>query len=106
MQSACCLSSEIRDSYEFIDMDNEVTMEREQQERQSEEGIDVPLDLINTDTLRNMVNEFVTREWSELSDSEYSLDDKINQVIQQLKDGKAKVVFDLKSETCNIVATK
>ncbi len=106
MQSVCCLSSEIWDSSDFIDMDNEVTIERERQERQSEEGIDVPLDQINPDTLRNMVNEFVTREWSELSDSGYSLDNKIDQVIQQLKEGKAKVVFDLKSETCNIIPTK
>ena len=71
-----------------------------------EEGIDVPLEQINPDTLRNMVAEFVTREWSELSDDEYSLDDKIRQVTQQLKDGKAKVVFDLTTETCNIVPSR
>lgn len=68
-----------------------------------EEGIDVPYERIAPDSLRAMIEEFVTREWSELSDSGYTLDDKVEQVIRQLKDGKAKVVFDLTTETCNIV---
>jgi uncharacterized protein len=70
-----------------------------------EEGIDVPYEQISPDTLSAMIEEFVTREWSELSDSGYSLDEKVAQVIQQLKDKKAKVVFDLTTETCNIVST-
>lgn len=73
------------------------------QHEQSEDGVDLPLDRIDPDTLRNMVEEFVTREWSELTDAGCSLDEKIEQVIQQLKADKAKVVFDLTTETCNIV---
>jgi hypothetical protein len=73
------------------------------QHEQCEEGVDLPLDRINPDTLRNMVEEFVTREWSEMSDAGYSLDEKIEQVIQQLNTDKAKVVFDLTTGTCNIV---
>ncbi|MDO9309757.1 MAG: YheU family protein [Deltaproteobacteria bacterium] len=66
-------------------------------------GIEVPLERIDPDTLRRMIEEFVTREWSELGDSGYSLDDKVEQVIKQLKDGKARVVFDVTTESCNIV---
>ena len=72
-------------------------------QRHGEEGIDVPLERIDPDTLRNMIEEFVTRDWSELTDAGYSLEDKIEQVVQQLKDKRAKVVFDMTSETCNIV---
>lgn len=68
-----------------------------------EEGVEIPFERINTDTLRNLVSEFVSREWEELGDSHHTLDDKIAQVLQQLKDKKAKVVFDLKTETCNII---
>ena len=71
-----------------------------------EEGVDIPWDRINPDTLRNMISEFVTREWAELSDSGYTLDEKIEQVMKQLQDKKAKVVFDLSSQTCNIVVTR
>ncbi|HBA73578.1 MAG: hypothetical protein A2X82_02230 [Geobacteraceae bacterium GWC2_55_20] len=66
-------------------------------------GIEVPLERIDPDTLRRMIEEFVTREWSELGDAGYSLDDKVEQVIGQLKDGTARVVFDITTESCNIV---
>ncbi|HBG07960.1 MAG: hypothetical protein A2075_11815 [Geobacteraceae bacterium GWC2_58_44] len=81
----------------------EVTIEYDRQDDQTEEGVIVPLDRINPDTLRKMVEEFVTRDWSELTDAGRTLDEKIEQVIQQLEDGRAKVVFDLTTETCNII---
>ena len=81
----------------------EVTIERDQQNEYAEEGVDVPLDRINPETLRKMVEEFVTREWSDLSDADCTFEDKVEQVMQQLKDHRIKVVFDLTSETCNIV---
>ena len=68
-----------------------------------EEGIVVPWERIDPDTLRRMLEEFVTREWSELTDSGFSMDEKIGQVIAQLRDKRARVVFDLTTETCNIV---
>ena len=81
----------------------EVTIERDQQNEYAEEGVDVPLDRINPETLRKMVEEFVTREWSDLSDADCSFEDKVEQVFQQFKEKRIKVVFDLTSETCNIV---
>ena len=81
----------------------EVTIERDQQNEYAEEGVDVPLDRVNPETVRKMVEEFVTREWSDLSDAECTFEDKIEQVLKQLKDNKIKVVYDLTSETCNIV---
>jgi uncharacterized protein YheU (UPF0270 family) len=81
----------------------EVTIERDQQDDYSEDGVEVPVDRINPDTLRKMVEEFVTREWSDLADSDFTFEDKIEQVFQQFNDNKIKVVFDLTSETCNIV---
>ena len=84
----------------------EVTIERDQQNEYAEEGVEVPLDRINPETLRKKVEEFVTREWSDLSDADCTFEDKIEQVLQQLKDNRIKVVFDLTSETCNIVPSK
>jgi hypothetical protein len=71
-----------------------------------EEGVEVPVDRINFDTLHNLITEFVTREWEELGDASYTLEQKIEQVRQQMKDGKVKIVFDLTSNTCNIVPSK
>jgi len=84
----------------------EVTIEREQQHEYAEEGVDVPLDHINPETLRKLVEEFVTREWSDLSDADCTFEENVEQVMQQLRDSKIKVVFDLTSESCNIIPTE
>ena len=66
----------------------------------AEEGLEIPLDRINPDTLRNMLAEFVTREWA---DEECTPDRRIEQVLRQLRERKAKVMYDLSTETWNIV---
>ena len=76
---------------------------RQQQPAHDEDGIDVPWDSINPDTLRNLIAEFVTREWS---DTEFSLDTKIEQVLKLIRTRQAKIVFDMVSKTCNIVPSK
>jgi uncharacterized protein YheU (UPF0270 family) len=65
-----------------------------------EEGIEIPLDRINPETLRNMLSEFVTREWA---DEECTLERRIEQVLRQLRERKAKVMYDCRTETWNIV---
>jgi uncharacterized protein YheU (UPF0270 family) len=68
-----------------------------------EEGVDVPLDRIDPAALRNLIAEFVTREWEELGDCRSTLEERVGQVQRQLQERKAKVVFDLRSNSCNIV---
>jgi len=68
-----------------------------------EDGVEVPLEKINPDTLKKLISEFVSRDWEEVGDAAYTLDDKISQVLLQLHEKKAKIVFDLSTETCNIV---
>ncbi len=68
-----------------------------------EDGVEVPWDSINPETLRNLISEFVTREWP---DTEYSLETKIDQVQKQLRTGQAKIAFDLVSKTCNIIPSR
>jgi len=73
---------------------------------QQEEGLEIPFEQINPDTLLNMLREFVTREWADLGDSGYTLDDKVDQVLRQLESHSARVVYDVTSESWNIVAAK
>ena len=69
-----------------------------------EEGIEIPFEQIGPDTLLNMLREFVTREWADLGDSDCTLDDKVAQVLRQLEAHTARVVYDVTTETWNIVA--
>lgn len=71
-----------------------------------EEGIEIPYEQINSETMQNMLREFVTREWADLGDSGYTLDDKVTQVLRQLEAHTAKVVYDLTTESWNIIAAK
>lgn len=71
-----------------------------------EEGVEVPLDRVNPEILSNLISEFVTREWEEIGDSSFTLQQKIEQVRQQLKDRKARLVFDLATNTCNIISAR
>ena len=69
-----------------------------------EEGIEVPYQDINPETLHNMIEEFVSRDGSDWGDSGGSMEDKIKQVLRQFESGKIKVVFDLTSQSANIVS--
>jgi len=73
---------------------------------QHEEGIEIPVERIDPETLLNMIGEFVTREWTEWGDSGCSHDDKVAQVLRQLQSHTAKVVYDVTTETWNIVDSK
>jgi uncharacterized protein YheU (UPF0270 family) len=68
-----------------------------------EEGIEIPYHQIKPDTLRRMIEEFVTRDGTDWAEVGCTLEDKVEQVIRQLKDKKVKVVFDLASQTANLV---
>ena len=72
----------------------------EQGQPAEEEGLEIPLDRINPDTLRKMLAEFVTREWA---DEECPLESRMEQVLRQLRECKAKVMYDFRTETWNIV---
>lgn len=81
-------------------------MTHKNQEVQQEEGIEVPYEQISPDTLRKMIQEFVTRDGADWGDAGCTLEDKVQQVLRQLKHKGVKVVFDLRSETANIVSSQ
>ncbi len=71
-----------------------------------EEGVEVPYEQINPETLRNMIHEFVSRDGADWGDAGCTLDDKYVQVLRQLRSRQVKVVFDLKSQTANITVCR
>jgi uncharacterized protein YheU (UPF0270 family) len=71
-----------------------------------EEGLEIPVERIDPDTLQKMIEEFVTREWSDPADSGYTMEEKVAQVLRQLRARSARVMYDVTSETWNIVAVK
>ncbi|OFZ58570.1 MAG: cytoplasmic protein [Bdellovibrionales bacterium RIFOXYB2_FULL_36_6] len=66
-------------------------------------GFRIPYDQLSPEALQGVIEEFVTRDGTDYGEIEVSVETKINQVLNQLKSGKAVIVFDPKSETCNIL---
>jgi uncharacterized protein YheU (UPF0270 family) len=68
-----------------------------------EEGVEVPYEQLDPETLQNLIQEFVTRDGNGWGEADGAIEDKAAQVMKQLRNRKAKVVYDLKSQTANIV---
>ncbi len=66
-------------------------------------ALKIPYDQLNPSTLHGVIKEFVTRDGTDYGENEVPLDTKISQVLGQLKSGKAVIVFDQATETCNIL---
>lgn len=63
-------------------------------------------DQLSPQALRGLVEEFVTRDGTDYGTIERSVDEKIAQVTAQIAAGEARIVFDPRTETANIVLTR
>jgi len=64
--------------------------------------IKIPINRLSPETLERVLEEFVTRDGTEYGKTEVLLETKIRQIKYQLESGSAILVFDKKTETCNI----
>jgi uncharacterized protein YheU (UPF0270 family) len=65
----------------------------------------VPYAELAADLLHAVVESYVLREGTDYGEKEYSLDDKVAHVMNQLKRGDAQIVFDPETESVSIVRT-
>ena len=62
-------------------------------------------DDLEPDTLRAVIESFVLREGTDYGVHETSLEDKVAQVLIQLRRGEAHITFDPATESVNVVVT-
>ena len=65
--------------------------------------IEVPASSLSADTLRAIIESFIVREGTDYGDSEYSLDNKVDQVRRQLDRGEVLLMWDEALESCNLI---
>jgi len=89
------------------DHDDEPTADLEV-ERDDEDAAPIRLapDDLAPDTLRAVIESFVLREGTDYGLQETSLDDKVAQVLAQVRRGDAHVVFDPATDSVTIVVTR
>lgn len=64
--------------------------------------MNIPWQELKPETLRALIEEFVSREGTDYGHQEASFETKVGHVERLLKDGKARVVFDPETESCDI----
>jgi uncharacterized protein len=58
---------------------------------------------LTPETLKNLVEEFVSREGADYGHNVYNLNDKVVRVMKQLDSGRAIIVYDAESQSCHII---
>jgi hypothetical protein len=64
--------------------------------------IKIPINRLSPEILERVLEEIVTRDGTDYGKTEVPLETKIRQIKYQLESGSAILVFDGKTETCNI----
>lgn len=68
--------------------------------------IEVPFSSLQPATLRAVIEEFVTRDTTDYGERPRTLDEKVEDVMRQLRQGDARIVFVAESGSVNIVIAK
>ena len=68
-------------------------------------GVELDPAQLSPGALRGLVEEYVTREGTDYGQGDWSLEDKVGQVLRQIDRGEARIVFDLELESASIVTT-
>lgn len=63
----------------------------------------IPYDSIDQETLQNLVESFVLREGTDYGETEISMQEKVAQVIEQLREGEIVIEYSEEHESVNII---
>jgi uncharacterized protein YheU (UPF0270 family) len=66
-------------------------------------GFEVPYDELSPDALQALIESFVLREGTDYGVREFSLEEKVAHVMQQLRRAEAHIVFDPETQSVSIV---
>jgi hypothetical protein len=68
--------------------------------------VEIPHVELSAEALRGVIESFVLREGTEYGARDFSLDQKVEQVMALLVRGKARVMFDPETETVTVVEAR
>lgn len=66
------------------------------------EAVEIPMEALETASLRALVEAFVTREGTDYGSAEVALATKVDQVIAQISSGRARILWDSELESFDI----
>lgn len=63
----------------------------------------VPYEMLSEEALDGVMENFILREGTDYGHKDWTMDEKKNLIMKQLKSKRANVVFDSQTETCSII---
>jgi uncharacterized protein YheU (UPF0270 family) len=75
-------------------------------DNRNEQFIIVPVERLSPQALNGLIEEFATRNGTDYGRCEASLAEKCAAIRKQLASGRAKIICDSTSQTCNIVLSE
>ena len=66
----------------------------------------IPYQSLKNDTLKKVIESFVVREGTEYGDHDVSLANKVEKVMEQIKDEKIKILYSERDESINLVTNE
>jgi len=73
------------------------------EEHAGEVPVEIPYTDLAPETLRNLIEDLVTRDGTDYGVVEKTLEQKAAMLLRQLENGEAKLVFDLTTETIGLM---
>lgn len=67
------------------------------------EPVEIPRESLSPETLRALIEEFVTRDGTDYGAVERTLEEKVAAVERQLARGEVRIVFDPESESATLL---
>ncbi len=67
------------------------------------EPVEIPLERLSAAALRGLIEEFVSREGTDYGHLTPTLEEKVAQVLEQVRRGEAAILFDPETETTTLV---
>ena len=68
--------------------------------------IAIPYEELSAEALRGLIEEFVSRQGTDYGLTEKTMDEKVADVMRQLRTGEAVISYDPRAETTNIVSSR
>ena len=68
--------------------------------------MDIPYQALEKETLRAVLEEFISREGTDYGPHEYSMEEKLEHLYRQLENGDIGISFDPNTESCTLVPLK
>lgn len=66
----------------------------------------IPYQELQADTLRAIIEEYISREGTDYGTQEYTMEQKVRQVMQQLERGDIVLNYDAEAQSCDLASAE